>query len=105
MKLTASANGDMTFDQIIRSEKFLNLNKYFSKIDLKDELASLWEKGLGILKQRFPNTPVLALTATATASVKEDVVQALGLINCIVFRQSFNRTNLRYIPDNFFSSF
>ncbi|KAL5562840.1 hypothetical protein UlMin_032587 [Ulmus minor] len=53
-------------------------------------------QGLGILKQKFPKTPVLALTATATASVKEDVVQALGLVNCIVFRQSFNRPNLRY---------
>jgi bloom syndrome protein len=51
-------------------------------------------QGLGILKQKFQNTPVLALTATATASVKEDVVQALGLVNCIVFRQSFNRPNL-----------
>ncbi|XP_041012179.1 ATP-dependent DNA helicase Q-like 4A [Juglans microcarpa x Juglans regia] len=53
-------------------------------------------QGLGILKQKFQNTPVLALTATATASVKEDVVQALGLVNCIVFRQSFNRPNLWY---------
>jgi bloom syndrome protein len=50
---------------------------------------------LGILKQKFPQTPVLALTATATASVKEDVVQVLGLANCIIFRQSFNRPNLR----------
>ncbi|KAL7157320.1 hypothetical protein ABFS83_02G070000 [Erythranthe nasuta] len=53
-------------------------------------------QGLGILKQKFPTIPVLALTATATISVKEDVVQALGLVNCIVFRQSFNRPNLRY---------
>ncbi|KAL5856966.1 hypothetical protein ACOSQ3_004424 [Xanthoceras sorbifolium] len=53
-------------------------------------------QSLGILKQKFPNTPVLALTATATASVKEDVVQALGLVNCIIFRQSFNRPNLWY---------
>ncbi|KAF0893130.1 hypothetical protein E2562_023164 [Oryza meyeriana var. granulata] len=52
---------------------------------------------LGILKQKFPQTPVLALTATATASVKEDVVQVLGLANCIIFRQSFNRPNLRYL--------
>ncbi|KAF2618199.1 hypothetical protein F2Q68_00040626 [Brassica cretica] len=53
-------------------------------------------QSLGILKQKFPNIPVLALTATATASVKEDVVQALGLVNCVVFRQSFNRPNLLY---------
>ncbi|KAK9286396.1 hypothetical protein L1049_014792 [Liquidambar formosana] len=53
-------------------------------------------QGLGILKQKFPSTPVLALTATATGSVKEDVVQALGLVNCIVFQQSFNRPNLWY---------
>lgn len=52
-------------------------------------------QSLGILKQMFPTVPVLALTATATISVKEDVVQALGLVNCIVFRQSFNRPNLR----------
>lgn len=51
-------------------------------------------QGLGILKQKFPSTPVLALTATATASVKEDVVRALALVNCIIFRQSFNRPNL-----------
>lgn len=42
---------------------------------------------------------MLALTATATASVKEDVVQALGLVNCIVFRQSFNRPNLWQVLD------
>ncbi|KAL1828331.1 ATP-dependent DNA helicase Q-like 4A isoform X2 [Daucus carota subsp. sativus] len=53
-------------------------------------------QGLGILKQKFPDTPVLALTATATSSVKEDVVQALGLVDCIIFRQSFNRPNLQY---------
>ncbi|KAL5580398.1 hypothetical protein UlMin_012840 [Ulmus minor] len=43
-------------------------------------------QGLGILKQKFPKTPVLALIATATASVKEDVVQALVLLHCL--RQS-----------------
>ncbi|KAH7298716.1 hypothetical protein KP509_25G055900 [Ceratopteris richardii] len=31
----------------------------------------------------------MALIATATLSVKEDVVQAVGLANCIVFRKTF----------------
>lgn len=53
-------------------------------------------QGLGIFKQMFPKIPLLALTATATTSVKEDVVQALGLVNCVVFKQTFNRSNLRY---------
>ncbi|KAI3515692.1 hypothetical protein L1887_14595 [Cichorium endivia] len=57
-------------------------------------------QSLGILKQNFPNIPLLALTATATASVKEDVVQALGLVDCIIFRQSFNRPNLRIDDSN-----
>jgi len=55
-------------------------------------------QGLGVLKQNFPKTPVLALTATATARVKEDVVQTLALKNCIVFKQSFNRPKLRCVP-------
>lgn len=67
----------------------------FSELLGSSELVVVSVQGLGILKQKFPTTPVLALTATATISVKEDVVQALGLVNCIVFRQSFNRPNLR----------
>ncbi|KAJ7531759.1 hypothetical protein O6H91_14G057500 [Diphasiastrum complanatum] len=53
-------------------------------------------QGLGVLKQKFPTVPLMALTATATLSVKEDVVQVLGLTKCIIFRQTFNRPNLRY---------
>ncbi|CAM6100420.1 unnamed protein product [Calypogeia fissa] len=53
-------------------------------------------QNLGVLKQRFPSVPLMALTATATMSVKEDVVQALGLQKCVIFRQTFNRPNLRY---------
>lgn len=55
------------------------------------------EQGLGVLKQKFPLVPLMALTATATLSVKEDVVRALGLLNCVVFRQTFNRPNLRWV--------
>ena len=44
---------------------------------------------------RYPTVPLLALTATATPRVQADVVQQLCLKHCVVFRSSFNRTNLR----------
>lgn len=54
-------------------------------------------KTLGTLRtQHFPNVPVLALTATATEIVKTDVQHNLGMNNCKLFSQSFNRPNLTY---------
>ena len=44
---------------------------------------------------RYPNVPLMALTATATPRVQHDVVQQLCLRDCVVFRSSFNRPNLR----------
>ncbi|KAL4380327.1 hypothetical protein HN51_003609 [Arachis hypogaea] len=91
-------------DVLLRNLESLHARELLARIVIDEaHCVSQWGhdfrpdyQGLGILKQKFPNTPVLALTATATASVKEDVVQALGLVNCIIFRQSFNRPNLRY---------
>lgn len=37
----------------------------------------------------------MALTATATPRVQHDVVQQLCLPECVVFRSSMNRSNLR----------
>ncbi|XP_051217389.1 ATP-dependent DNA helicase Q-like 4A [Lolium perenne] len=92
-------------DALLRQLEILYSRGHLSRIVIDEaHCVSQWGhdfrpdyQNLGLLKQKFPETPVLALTATATASVKEDVVQALGLANCIVFRQSFNRSNLRYI--------
>lgn len=53
-------------------------------------------KSLGLLKQKYPRVPVIALTATATDKVQHDIILNLGIENCTVFRQSFNRPNLRY---------
>eukprot|EP01114_Cavostelium_apophysatum_P022325 TRINITY_DN8039_c0_g1_i1.p1 TRINITY_DN8039_c0_g1~~TRINITY_DN8039_c0_g1_i1.p1 ORF type:complete len:1070 (-),score=340.30 TRINITY_DN8039_c0_g1_i1:13-3222(-) len=53
-------------------------------------------KEMRIFKTRFPDVPVMALTATATAKVKADVMQQLGLVNPRHFEQSFNRPNLIY---------
>lgn len=53
-------------------------------------------KLLGEVRQQFRGVPVIALTATATENVKVDVIHNLGIRNCEVFTQSFNRPNLNY---------
>jgi len=51
---------------------------------------------LGLLKTQFRGLPVMALTATATPRIQQDVVGSLGLELCEVFRASVDRPNLRY---------
>jgi ATP-dependent DNA helicase RecQ len=51
---------------------------------------------LATLRDRFPGTPFLALTATATPRVREDIVSQLRLVDPQVFISSFNRPNLSY---------
>ncbi|GMY06149.1 Chaperonin CPN60-2, mitochondrial [Fagus crenata] len=53
-------------------------------------------RGLGCLKQNFPDVPVMALTATATQSVREDVMKALRIPHALVLERSFDRPNLKY---------
>ncbi|MFA6100159.1 MAG: RecQ family ATP-dependent DNA helicase [Patescibacteria group bacterium] len=52
--------------------------------------------GLKVLRDLFPSTPMMALTATANARVQEDIVSQLKLGNGRVFRSSFDRPNLTY---------
>ncbi len=51
---------------------------------------------LSQLKFVFPDISVSAFTATATAQVKEDIVQKLHLNNPLIVQQSFDRPNLFY---------
>lgn len=53
-------------------------------------------KVIGQSRSKFPGVPMMALTATATENVKVDVIHNLGMRNCQVFTQSFNRPNLTY---------
>ncbi len=48
------------------------------------------------LRRMFPAVPVLALTATATPRVREDIMQQLELRDPELFLASFNRPNLKY---------
>jgi ATP-dependent DNA helicase RecQ len=40
--------------------------------------------------------PLIALTATATPKVQHDIQKNLGMLNAMVFKSSFNRSNLYY---------
>lgn len=51
---------------------------------------------IGSVRARFPKTPLLALTATATARVRQDIVAQLRLRDPLVHVASFNRPNLVY---------
>jgi ATP-dependent DNA helicase RecQ len=48
------------------------------------------------LRDAFPGVPVIALTATATPRVREDIVGQLSLAGARTFLSSFNRPNLFY---------
>jgi ATP-dependent DNA helicase RecQ len=51
-------------------------------------------RGLGVLGQRFPGVPRLALTATADPRTVEDIRLQLDLGDAPVFRASFDRPNI-----------
>lgn len=51
---------------------------------------------ISALKEVFPKTPFLALTASATAKVQEDIIKNLALHEPKIFKKSFERKNLAY---------
>ncbi|KAI5064009.1 hypothetical protein GOP47_0020679 [Adiantum capillus-veneris] len=53
-------------------------------------------KSLGVLKQQFPSVPLMALTATATQPVKEEIMKILRIPRAVVLEASFDRPNLTY---------
>ncbi|MCI0439936.1 MAG: DNA helicase RecQ [Chloroflexi bacterium] len=53
-------------------------------------------RNLKALRRDFPSAPVIALTATATERVREDIILQLGLQDGRAFISSFNRPNLTY---------
>jgi ATP-dependent DNA helicase RecQ len=59
--------------------------------DFRPEYAAL-----GGLREHFPNTPFIALTATADPQTRDDIVHVLGLHEAKRFITSFDRPNIRY---------
>lgn len=53
-------------------------------------------RNLVVLRKEFPNVPMIALTATATNEVRQDIIRQLYLRTPRTFISSFNRPNLSY---------
>ncbi len=51
---------------------------------------------LNFLKKKFPEVPIIALTATATPKVREDTINQLGISHGKTYVASFDRANLFY---------
>ncbi len=49
------------------------------------------------IRSSLPNVPVLALTATATPKVVNDIMEKLAFREKLVFQKSFERKNLAYV--------
>ena len=52
---------------------------------------------IAVIRKLVPNVPILALTATATPNVIDDIQERLGFTEKNVFRMSFERKNLVYV--------
>ncbi|MGQ9686501.1 MAG: DNA helicase RecQ [Thiobacillaceae bacterium] len=52
--------------------------------------------GLNVLHERFPAVPRIALTATADALTRQEIIDRLDLHAARVFVSSFDRPNIRY---------
>ena len=53
-------------------------------------------RNLSELRDEFPGAPVMALTATATERVRDDIGEQMNMIDAPRFVTSFNRANLTY---------
>lgn len=63
--------------------------------------ASMWGndfrqayKGLNCIKEWMPDIPTIALTATATPKVQQDIIKILKLKNPLIIKTTFDRPNL-----------
>lgn len=88
------------------SERFISLLESISlQLIVVDEAHCIAQWGydfrpaylqIGQVRAASPNTPVIALTASATSVVQADIVDKLKLRQPAIFQQNFTRPNLSY---------
>jgi RecQ family ATP-dependent DNA helicase len=100
----------ITPEKLAKSDKlnhFLNELYYANRLEriVIDEAhcVSKWGRDfrsdylkLCSFRKTYPKVPIIALTATATDKVKEDIVKVMGMNHALIFLSSFNRPNLIY---------
>jgi len=52
---------------------------------------------LALIRERYPQIPLLALTATATTQVRADIISSLKMEPCVTLAQSVDRPNIDYL--------
>lgn len=101
----------ITPEKIVASAKFQDIMDTLARKNFLDRFVideahcvSQWGhdfrpdyKKLHQLREKFPRVPMMALTATATPRVREDILKQLRIDRCKWFLSSFNRPNLKYI--------
>jgi ATP-dependent DNA helicase RecQ len=109
-KIQQAVEGKLRFlycaPERIRSEAFLgHLRKMPVNLLVVDEAHCISQWGydfrpayleIRLIRAELPRIPVIALTASATPAVQEDILDKLGIPNAQVFRSGFGRPNLRY---------
>ena len=103
----ACRNGTMKLLYVSPERLHTLLNKYLFDIDWSlfaiDEAHCISNWGhdfrpdytnLSALKSKFPKVPIIALTATADVTTREDIVKQLNLSDAQQFIASFDRPNL-----------
>ena len=92
-------------ERLMLSGFLLDLKKWNVQLIAIDEAHCISEWGhdfrpeyrqISELRKLFPNVPFMALTATATGRVREDIVSHLKLREPKCYVASFNRPNLTY---------
>ena len=100
----------VTPEKIAQSNSFmkalevLDSNNLFNRIVVDEaHCVSQWGHDyrpdymkLGVMKERFPHVPVMAMTATATNQVMQDIMKNLRMKDPEEVHLSFNRPNLTY---------
>ena len=88
--------------QALVKERILKMNVNLIAVD-EAHCISEWGhdfrpayREIHILKELHPRVPVIAVTATATPPVQEDIITTLEFKNYSVFKSSYERSNIDY---------